>query len=65
MDERHRYHLALVVDGRVTMQGWWGVRAVAEGKFTEWIGGHGRPGATITLTDEATGETLTAWPKEM
>ncbi|MEU9917784.1 hypothetical protein [Streptomyces sp. NPDC051001] len=64
MDDPGRYHLTLAADGRVMMQGWWADQAVAEAKCTEWIGDYGRPGASITLTDEATGETLTAWPKE-
>jgi hypothetical protein len=64
MDDPGRYHLTLATDGCVMMHGWWADQAVAQAKLTEWIGDYGRPGASITLTDETTGETLTAWPKE-
>ena len=55
-----RYHLT--VTGRVAAQGWWGSEAVARGKFKEWVGDWGRPGASVTLVDEETGETLDDWP---
>lgn len=60
-----RYHLTLTVDGRLVMQGWWGVRAVADRKFASWVGEHGsETGARITLVDEDAGATLTTWPDE-
>jgi hypothetical protein len=59
-----RFHLTLARDGRPAMHGWWGSEAVARAKFTEWVGDWGRPGATVTLVDEETGETLTTWPDE-
>lgn len=58
-----RYHLVLAAAGRPVAQGWWKSEAVARGKFTEWVGDWGRPGARVTLTDEDTGETLTEWPE--
>ena len=57
-----RYHLTLT--GRVAAQGWWGSEAIARGKFTEWVGDWGRPGARVTLVDEETGTVLTTWPEE-
>jgi hypothetical protein len=64
VDHPERYHLTLTRDGRPAMHGWWGNEAVARGKFTEWVGEWGRPGAHITLVDEEAGETLTTWPEE-
>lgn len=57
-----RYHLTLTSAGAAVAHGWWGSETVARGKFTEWVGDWGRPGARITLVDEETGETLTTWP---
>lgn len=59
-----RYHLTLTRDGRPAMHGWWGSEAVAQAKFTEWVGDWGRQGATVTLVDEDTGTVLTTWPDE-
>lgn len=57
-----RYHLTLTSAGRPVAQGWWGSEAVARAKHREWVGDWGRPGVTVTLVDEETGETLTVWP---
>lgn len=58
-----RYHLALTIDGRPTMHGWWQDRTTADRKFRSWIGERGSmPGARITLTDQTTGRELAAWP---
>jgi hypothetical protein len=60
-----RFHLTLACDGRSVMHGWWASEATARRRWTTWIGEHGsRPGASITLVDEETGETLTTWPDE-
>ncbi|WP_318201018.1 hypothetical protein [Streptomyces sp. SCL15-4] len=59
-----RYHLLLTVGGRPVQHGWWDAEATARRKFKRWIGDWGRPGARIVLTDDETGETLTAWPEE-
>ncbi|MFJ1653504.1 hypothetical protein ACIOC2_19365 [Streptomyces sp. NPDC088337] len=60
-----RYHVTLTADGRPAMRGWWGTEATARRKFTSWVGEYGSlPGARVTLTDEATGATLTTWPDE-
>ena len=58
-----RFHLVLTAGGRPVAQGWWKSEAVARGKFTEWVGDWGRPGARVTLTDEDTGSVLTEWPE--
>ncbi|WP_225638394.1 hypothetical protein [Streptomyces solaniscabiei] len=58
-----RYRVTVTTDGRQMLRGWWQEQAVADGKFTKWVGEHGdRPHALITLTDEGTGATLTQWP---
>ena len=57
-----RFHLALTRDGRPAMHGWWGSETVARARFRDWVGDWGRPGATVTLADEATGEALLEWP---
>jgi hypothetical protein len=46
------------------MHGWWADLPTAEKKYTRWIGERGsRPGARITLTDEADGgRVLKSWP---
>jgi hypothetical protein len=59
-----RYHLTLTSAGRPVAQGWWGSEATACGKFTEWVGDWGKPGARVTLVDEETGATLTTWSDE-
>ncbi|MFH8804035.1 hypothetical protein ACH4F6_31355 [Streptomyces sp. NPDC017936] len=60
-----RYHLLLASAGRPVQHGWWASVATARAKFVSWIGEHGSlPDARVTLTDEATGTTLTAWPGE-
>ncbi|MFJ4551081.1 hypothetical protein ACIP4X_17950 [Streptomyces sp. NPDC088817] len=60
-----RYHLTLTAGGRPAMHGWWGSEATARHKVASWVGEYGSlPGARITLTDEATGTTLTTWPDE-
>lgn len=59
-----RFHLTLTTAGRPVMHGWWGSEAIARGKFTRWVGDWGRDGVHIALVDEATGETLEAWPEE-
>ncbi|MCL7429791.1 hypothetical protein [Streptomyces sp. YS415] len=61
-DTPGRFHLSLASAGRPVAQGWWDSEATARDKLKEWVGEWGRPGACITLTDEQTGETLTAWP---
>ncbi|MBL3664565.1 hypothetical protein JL475_00695 [Streptomyces sp. M2CJ-2] len=58
-----RYHLTLTSAGRPAAQGWWASEATARGKFTEWVGAWGQPGARITLVDEETGRVLTTWPE--
>ncbi|MFE2045716.1 hypothetical protein ACFXAZ_33335 [Streptomyces sp. NPDC059477] len=64
MDPEH-YHLLLAVDGEPVQHGWWADETTARQKAVAWIGEYGgRPGARITLVDEATGETLTDWPTE-
>ncbi|MFF7142219.1 hypothetical protein ACFZB5_13355 [Streptomyces nodosus] len=62
-DPPARFHLTLTAVGRPAMHGWWASEATARHKATSWIGEYGSlPGARITLTDEAMGETLTTWP---
>ncbi|OIJ66079.1 hypothetical protein [Streptomyces mangrovisoli] len=62
----NRFHLLLTVSGRPVMHGWWGSETVARGQFAVWVGGWGRPGSQITLTDGETsdgpGVLLTQWP---
>lgn len=61
-----RYHLTLTSSGQRVMQGWWGDRAVAERKLTQWIGGHSEmPDPHVTLVDTETGVVLTSWPDEL
>lgn len=57
-----RYRLTLTSAGRPAAHGWWASEATARSKFRDWVGDWGRPGARITLVDEETGATLTAWP---
>ncbi|MFI5800707.1 hypothetical protein [Streptomyces sp. NPDC051677] len=58
-----RYKVALLVDGRPIMEGWWEERATADRKYLGWIGAYGsRAGARVTLVDEETGDVLTSWP---
>jgi hypothetical protein len=58
-----RYLVAVTIDGRPMLHGWWGSEVIARRKFTRWVGEHSdRLGARITLTDEETGATLTEWP---
>jgi hypothetical protein len=64
MDDQ-RYHLALTLDGRPAMNGWWGSEKTARRQFATWIGERGSmPGVRITLVDEATGAVLTTWLDE-
>jgi hypothetical protein len=65
VDAAGQYHLILTSGGRPVMQGWWASRAVAEGKFSRWIGEHGTPpDARVTLVDTEAGAVLTTWPDE-
>jgi len=64
MPEPGRFHLTLTADGRPVAHGWWDDETTARHQFTSLVGEQGRPGVQITLVDEATGETLTAWPEE-
>lgn len=57
-----RFHVTLSSAGRPVAQGWWGSEATARGKFREWVGDWGQPGARVTLVDEETGCVLTEWP---
>jgi hypothetical protein len=57
-----RYYLLLAADGRPAQRGWWGSEEIAREKFAAWVGGWGREGVRLTLTDEETGQTLTTWP---
>jgi hypothetical protein len=59
-----RYHLALTVDGRPAMHGWWAKESTARRQFRSWVGEHGPPGARIVLVDEASGDVLAEWPDE-
>jgi len=59
-----RYRLTLTVDGRPVAHGWWPSEQVARDRHTEWVGDWGRPGASVALVDEESGETLTSWPDE-
>ena len=64
MDDR--YHLTLALDGEPAMHGWWAEEKTARRQFASWVGERGEmPGVRIVLTDEKTGETLTAWPTEL
>lgn len=58
--------MTLSIGARIIMRGWWSDEAVAEGKYTRWIGERGGvDGAWITLTDEADGgRVLQSWPPE-
>ncbi|MET9445456.1 hypothetical protein [Streptomyces sp. NPDC006610] len=62
MSDPSRYYVLLTIDGRPVLHGWWGSEATARSKVSGLIGDYGRPGVRVTLTDEATGETLTEWP---
>ncbi|WP_405652466.1 hypothetical protein [Streptomyces sp. NBC_00019] len=65
MDDQHRYHLTLILDGRPARHGWWGVETVAREKFTLWVSEcSGKPGSSVVLTDEHTGAVLTTWPQQ-
>ncbi|MGW7210506.1 hypothetical protein [Streptomyces sp. NPDC054837] len=65
MDEHHRYHVALFLDGRPARHGWWGVEAVAREKFTLWVSEcSGKAGSRVILADEHTGAVLTTWPQQ-
>jgi hypothetical protein len=58
-----RFRVAVAVDGRQMLRGWWQDETVARRKFAGWVGEHGaRSHALVTLTDEVTGATLTQWP---
>jgi hypothetical protein len=59
-----RFHLALTVDGRPVMHGWWAKESTARTQFRSWVGEHGLPGARIELVDEASGDVLETWPDE-
>jgi hypothetical protein len=62
-DEPGRYRLALTLDGRRALDGWWGDEETARKKFKDTIGDYGRDGATVALVDTETGETLDSWPE--
>jgi hypothetical protein len=62
IDTPGRFHLSLTSASGPAAQGWWDSEATARDKFKQWVGEWGRPGARLTLADELTGETLTAWP---
>ncbi|MGW9137191.1 hypothetical protein [Streptomyces sp. NPDC055681] len=59
-----RFRLTVSTGDRPVMHGWWADLPTAEKKYTRWIGERGsRPGARITLTDEADGgRVLKSWP---
>ncbi|MET8420541.1 hypothetical protein ACWD7C_01065 [Streptomyces sp. NPDC005134] len=61
-----RYRVTLSIEARIIMRGWWSDEAVAERKYTRWIGERGGvDGARITLTDEQDGgRVLQSWPPE-
>jgi hypothetical protein len=62
MDDQ-RYHLALTLDGRPAMQGWWGSEKTARRLFKVWIGERGSmPGVRIILVDEQEQLVLASWP---
>ena len=62
MDDQ-RYHLALTLDGRPAMHGWWGSEKTARRQFSTWIGERGSmPGVRITLVDEEEQRVLASWP---
>lgn len=62
MDDE-RYHLALTLDGRPAMNGWWGSEETARRQFTTWIGERGSmPGVRIVLVDEQEQLVLASWP---
>ncbi|MFJ7147097.1 hypothetical protein ACIQVT_02695 [Streptomyces sp. NPDC100445] len=58
-----RYHLRLRSGGRPVQHGWWDREETARDKYRRWIGEYGgMPGASVTLTDEETGDVLATWP---
>jgi hypothetical protein len=60
-----RFHVTLTAGGRTMVHGWWSSATVAREKYIRIIGEYGAlAGARVTLTDEASGETLTTWPDE-
>ncbi len=60
-----RYHLLLTSHGEPVQHGWWDRESVARRKLARWVGEYGTmPGGRITLTDEATGTVMQAWPQE-
>jgi hypothetical protein len=64
MDDQ-RYHLALTLDGRPAMHGWWSSEATARRQFKVWIDERGgMPGVRITLVDEQEQLVLASWPDE-
>jgi hypothetical protein len=64
MDDQ-RYHLALTLDGRPAMQGWWGSEKTARRQFSTWIDERGSmPGVRIVLVDELGQLVLASWPDE-
>ena len=59
------FHLTLTAAGRPVMHGYWPDRAVAEGKFTTWIGAYGNlPAARVVLVDEQEHRVLASWPDD-
>ncbi|MFF1962935.1 hypothetical protein ACFVW5_04805 [Streptomyces sp. NPDC058232] len=64
--DNERFHLTLWTGDRPVMHGWWGQLPTAEKKYLRWVGERGsRPGARITLTDEADGgRVLKSWPDD-
>ncbi|MFD1274817.1 hypothetical protein [Streptomyces kaempferi] len=65
MDDPERYRVALTLDGRPAMRGWWASEDTARRQFSSWVGERGSmPGVHIALVDTTTNETLTEWPTE-
>jgi hypothetical protein len=65
VDEQHRCHLTLFLDGRPAWHGWWGVEAVAREKFTLWVSEcSGMADSRVILADEHTGAVLRTWPQQ-
>ena len=62
VNDPERYHLTLALDGRAALEGWWGREETARRKFKAIVGEYGVEGATVTLTDTATGDQVASWP---
>lgn len=65
MTDPERFHLAVSLDGRPVLDGWWGSEKTARKKWAEAVGEYGRDGARITLVDTETGEKLAVWPDKV